>query len=1036
MGTKVLQINANRSWRAQDMLSQYMVEMRVGLCAVSEPAHVLDTWAGSRNGLAAVCHNHDFLPHSCVLFRSGLNFVAVKCGALIIASCYISPNVNIGLFRGLLDELDELIGEIRGQAFVLCGDFNSHSVQWGCPSTDDRGALLQSWAAGRDLRLVNSGRIPTCVRPQGDSIVDLTWVSSGLVRSVRNWCVRDDMESLSDHLYISFVVGGARAGSHGGFASPYPRWNLAKLDRELFVESLEWACGVGPSERELETPEGLGEWLDRVMRVACDASAPRVGSRGPRENAYWWNDTIAELRRISMRARRLWSRCKKSGSLDVVAAKQAAYRLAKENLGLAIKKAKTEAWNELLASIDEDPWGLPYRLVLKRLMKSGPSLTERLDPPVLRALLDSLFPAGVALPHIDWEERWGWTWSDEHAVTPLEVSAAIREKRNINTAPGPNGVRAAVWRLVPDAMVLKVADLFTRLLRDGVFPADWKVARLVLLAKGGTPRGALPKVRPICLLDEVGKVFERIIASRLRTYMEQDPLVDLAPNQFGFRRGRSTTDALMLVKSLARETIRAGKVGIAISLDVANAFNSLPWRIIRRMLRWRKRFPIYLCRIVDAYLSNRWVEFMDANGRLVRRGVTAGVPQGSVLGPLLWNIAFDDVLRLGLYPGCSTVCYADDTLIFVTAEGAEDACALANRQIHRVVERIRGLGLGIAEAKTVAVMFSGRGVIGAPSIRVGRSTIRISNRMRYLGVMIDSRLSFGPHFEYVEAKATRAMAALGRLMPNLRGPMESRRKLFANALLSIVLYAAPIWADELETSRSGRLLFRRLLRMIAHRVVCAYNTVAYDATCLLARIPPILLLTAGRERTFFRTAELKVNGQWTLAAVTAIRAEESIRLRADWMEHLRDEFMPGVRTREAINPNFDLWMDRIHGGLSYRMTQMLTGHGCFASFLHRIRKADTDQCFHCNNGVDTPEHTLQVCTTWVDERGDLIAVIGGDLSLPNVVGKIVRSGEAWTAFSLFCERVLGTKEEEERRRQAAGDAASLHPLFDGESEDD
>lgn len=79
----------------------------------------------------------------------------------------------------------------------------------------------------------------------------------------------------------------------------------------------------------------------------------------------------------------------------------------------------------------------------------------------------------------------------------------------------------------------------------------------------------------------------------------------------------------------------------------------------------------------------------------------------------------------------------------------------------------------------------------------------------------------------------------------------------------------------------------------------------------------------------------------------------------NWLQHLDNEFMPGARTRRAICPNLRLWRGRIHGGLTFRMTQILTGHGCFAAYLNRIQKMDTNLCAHCDRGlVDTSEHTL------------------------------------------------------------------------------
>lgn len=132
---------------------------------------------------------------------------------------------------------------------------------------------------------------------------------------------------------------------------------------------------------------------------------------------------------------------------------------------------------------------------------------------------------------------------------------------------------------------------------------------MVLIPKETTPDAEIPKVRPICLLNEVGKTFERVIASRINEHMEENSQFELSKNQFGFRKQRSTCDALGKMKRIALEAIEEGEVALAVSLDIANAFNSLPWRHIRTALRG-KQFPQYIRRIIDAYLSERSVSYM------------------------------------------------------------------------------------------------------------------------------------------------------------------------------------------------------------------------------------------------------------------------------------------------------------------------------------------------------------------------------------------------------------------------------------------
>ncbi|KAJ0175243.1 hypothetical protein K1T71_009384 [Dendrolimus kikuchii] len=128
----------------------------------------------------------------------------------------------------------------------------------------------------------------------------------------------------------------------------------------------------------------------------------------------------------------------------------------------------------------------------------------------------------------------------------------------------------------------------------------------------------------------------------------------------------------------------------------------------------------------------------------------------------------------------------------------------------------------------------------------------------------------------------------------------------------------------------------------------------------------------------------------------------------------------GHRTVEAVRPVLPKWIDRRHGTLTFRQTQVLTGHGCFGRYLCQIGRESSSECQHCSASVeDTALHTLQECPAWEEERLVLGATIGNDLSLPAVVQAMVGGQPEWDAVASFCEAVMSAKEAAERERERA-----------------
>lgn len=173
---KVLQCNLNNSWAVRDIMLQFVAEENVDICVISEPGRVASDsplWFLSLNGGAAIYHRRDLAAPSLSLVKRGRRFVAVRCGDIVIAACYISPNIPINIYLEALDELEDLVCA-SGPLVIIAGDFNTRSPTWDNMRFNRKGELFEHWAASCELSLLNVGFSSTCIRPQGESVIDLT----------------------------------------------------------------------------------------------------------------------------------------------------------------------------------------------------------------------------------------------------------------------------------------------------------------------------------------------------------------------------------------------------------------------------------------------------------------------------------------------------------------------------------------------------------------------------------------------------------------------------------------------------------------------------------------------------------------------------------------------------------------------------------------------------------------------------------------------------------------------------------------------
>ena len=803
---RILQLNLNHCKVAQDLLYQRVVESNFDVAILCEQHRNQknETWSSDTTQRAAiwVCGKNVAIEETQKI--PTVDFVWVKAGGIYIYSCYASPNATDDDFFGFLRRL--VVDARQHSPKIIAGDFNAWAIEWGSNLTNKRGQFLLDAFALLDVVLLNNGTVQTFQRAGTGSIVDLTFASSSLISTNIKWLVSDEYTH-SDHQAIIIEIRLKKCPSRR-WKSKRLGWKCEKFDSEVFCFMMENVVLTGSFNEKFET-------LIESVTTACDASMPRKYVSSHRQPAYWWNTEISDLQTICHKSRRSYQRASDEAREPL----RENYIEARKNLKNAIKQSKLRCYEELCNDVDNDPWGRPYRTVMGKLK---PRRQVPSNPEAMLGIVTSLFPKQRELLPISFD-----TESDAETISLDELMEACERVKN-QKAPGldqiPNVALKTAIKFRPDIFL----DIYNSCLKEGIFPQKWKRQKLVLIPKDGKPPGLASSYRPICLLDTMGKVFERIIYRRLAKSIEDSN--GLSERQYGFRQKRSTLDAIKFVIDRASEGIKGRvwkrgtkKYCALVTLDIKNAFNTANWlRIIEALDK--RGVQGYIKRMVRSYFSER-VLLYDTDDGAREYIIEGGVPQGSVLGPLLWNIMYDDVLRLELPSEAEIVGFADDIAIVVVAKLLEEIKDVCTDSIDIVKCWLKGVGLELEQQKTEIVLISSRKVKEAISLNIGDNPVDSKDSVRYLGIMIDSRLSFREHLKVTGEKAAKVSAMISRIMPNIGGPSQPRRKLLTSVVVSIILYGAPIWADALKVQMYKRHICPRYRQCALSQSMLLYGIV-------------------------------------------------------------------------------------------------------------------------------------------------------------------------------------------------------------------
>lgn len=339
-----------------------------------------------------------------------------------------------------------------------------------------------------------------------------------------------------------------------------------------------------------------------------------------------------------------------------------------------------------------------------------------------------------------------------------EVQFALSKFKN-KKAPGPDGIKADALKLGGEVFIEAFVPLANFVLSTGYFPKRWKTGVCIFLHKAGKDHRQASSYRPITLLNIMGKLCERLILSRLTTTINR-----LQPTfQHGFTTARGTATQILRTGKIITDALATEHSVSMISTDLSRAFDSINHKGLIKKLQNRD-VPNNIIKIIENYLEGRNLRGRFRTTTTEEKPIPHGVPQGSILGPIIFNLYVHDIWdKRDHIRGLKLSQYADDLCILNKDKNPDNATLRAEWVAEAIIDYYTRWGLKCNLEKTECIMFSKKKIY-RPTVKLKQQTLHYQKQIRYLGVIFDKHMKMNQHTEKVIKKVKQVRGALGPII--------------------------------------------------------------------------------------------------------------------------------------------------------------------------------------------------------------------------------------------------------------------------------
>ena len=426
----------------------------------------------------------------------------------------------------------------------------------------------------------------------------------------------------------------------------------------------------------------------------------------------------------------------------------------------------------------------------------GPNLAKTIQAPANMSVNDYLPDPNVNTMFLD-------------PVTEQEVVELVKKFSN-KTSLDCHGISMLLIKQILTHIVKPFTHICNLSFEIGIFPDLMKMAKVLPIFKSGK-NNIYTNYRPVSLLPQFSKILEKLFNNRMDKFLNKYNII--SENQYGFRENRSTNLALMELIEDLTQSLDNQEHTIGVFIDLKKAFDTIDHKILLQKLYnygLRGKSNDW----IRSYLKNRkqYVKIEECKSELM--DVVCGVPQGSILGPKLFIIYINDMIKTSKL--LKFILFADDTNIFCSGKDVNELSKLVTRELDKLKNWFATNKLSLNVTKTNFMLFSRNADAVDIEVKIDDVIVNRVDATKFLGVVIDDKLTWKKHIETVKSKVSKSIFLLNRAKYVLS--YDAMLILYNSIVLPHLTYCCEIWGNTYETRWKGLFILQKRAMRIIHGV--------------------------------------------------------------------------------------------------------------------------------------------------------------------------------------------------------------------------